>query len=123
MDKKFYYSTNSLKQKNKRGETLIYLTQKEKNKLREEIGMGALLLFEFYLTKANTPDYNFEDVRVAKALEMSVRKVKELRLKLTKEGLFKKTIHTNQRLKSKSYVIRLGRVINIDAYGKETIGI
>jgi len=52
----------------------------------------ALYLLEYYYTKANTPNYDYDDKRVAKALDWTERKVKDNRLKLEKASYFLKRV-------------------------------
>jgi len=74
--------------RSKKKVTTMYLTQQEKRELIKECGDAALILFEFYLSKAGAPDYQYTDEKSGIALGWSTRKSKDVRLKLTKTGYF-----------------------------------
>jgi len=68
---------------------MVYLTQKEKNYVVRKTNEVGLCLFEFYLSKSGTPDYEFADDKTATAIEWSIRKVRDNRQALQKANLYR----------------------------------
>lgn len=95
--------------RNRRKTVVNYLTQKQINELIKDANEIAYVLFVFYLGKSATPDYDFKDERVAKALQWSVRKVAENRRLLQKRGWFKKLVITCPETKRSTLWIMLGK--------------
>lgn len=83
------YTTKPRYQKTLRKATKMYLRLQDKKEVMTKCGDAALILYEFYVSKAGTPDYSFSDELAAKALGWSVQKVKRTRLILTKSNFFK----------------------------------
>jgi hypothetical protein len=78
------YNTRTLKQKQKRGATTVYLKNTDKKALIKECGDAACLLFEYYLSKSGIKDFEYTDAKSAYALGWTERKVRSVRGKLTK---------------------------------------
>ncbi len=76
------------RQTRKRSATAIYLTTSQKVQIMKQCSDSALILYEFYLSKAAAPGYAFEDSKVAAALGWHISKVSRLRQQLTREGYF-----------------------------------
>ena len=83
------YSTKPKTQKSNRRATKVYLLQKERQDLMKECGDAALILYEYYLSKAGVPLYSFADEIVAPKLGWNIYKVKKNRLKLIKSNYFR----------------------------------
>ena len=72
------------------------MTWTQKKEVVADINEIALMLLEFYYSKAGF-DYEFEDAQVAKALDWTVKKVSDNRRRLEKAGYFKKEITRNSK--------------------------
>ena len=83
-----YYITKGLKNK-RRKNTMTYLTQQEKRSIYLDCGERALVLYEFYVSKQNVPEYDFSDSKASEATGLSLRKVQDTRRVLEKAGYFK----------------------------------
>jgi len=86
-----YYNTTTL-EKNRRKTIMAYLTLQQKKDVVKDTNEVALYLLDYYYSKANTPNYDYLDERVAKALDWTTRKVGENRRKLEKAGYYKKVV-------------------------------
>ena len=86
-----YYTTKTL-DSNRREPRSRYMNWTQKKEVIKDINEIALVLLEFYYSKAGLEGYAFTDKQVAKALDWSLSKVRDYRLKLEKEGYFNKTI-------------------------------
>jgi len=82
------YITRSIKQKSKRRPTSMFLRLEDKKDLMKECGDAAMILFEYYLSKAGLENYEYTDQKCGLALGWSTRKVQETRLKLSRAGYF-----------------------------------
>jgi len=82
------YSTKTKRQKSVRRATSVYLLEKERKDLMSSCGDAALILYEYYLKKAGIDGYTYQDELVARGLGWNSHKVKQNRLKLTKEQYF-----------------------------------
>jgi hypothetical protein len=98
----------SCKNKKKRTQSL-YLTWKEKVQLMKECGDAAVILLEFFFSKAGTPDYEFNDKKSAKALGWSTSKVRFVRTRLQKANYFYSLAARNVRNKRRYVFISLGK--------------
>ena len=76
------------RQSRKRSATSVYLTWNEKVRMMNECNEQALILYEFYLSKAAVRGYAFEDAKAASALDWKISKVKRVRQDLTNKGYF-----------------------------------
>ena len=65
-----------------------------KKQCMKECGDSALILYEFYLSKAGVKDYQFTDERVAYALDWDISKVKRHRIRLIKAKWYKSATAT-----------------------------
>lgn len=83
------YTTKPRYQKSIKRATKMYLRLKDKKELMAKCGDAALILYEFYMSKAGVEGYGFYDIAAAEALGWNVHKVKTNRLKLTKSQFFK----------------------------------
>lgn len=83
-----YYNTETLKQ-SKRKNIMVYLTLEQKRIVVHLVNEAGLYLFDFYLSKANVPSYEYTDAKTAKAVGWTERKVAEYRRKLEAVDLFK----------------------------------
>ena len=77
-----------IKSKKKRN-TSMYLSEAERKGVIALLGDSPLILLEYYVRKAGTPNFEYTDQKAADTLGYSMRKVLDLRLKLTKAGYFK----------------------------------
>ena len=102
-----YYSTQVLGKRNRRKTMSVFLTWNQKKYVIRETNAMCLYLLEFYYSKFGTPDYDYADDRVGRALEMNVTTVRDNRLKLEKAGLFKRK--TIRNATAASHIILLGR--------------
>ena len=66
----------------------IYLNWAEKVVLMKECGDAAVILLEFYMSKAGMPGYVYTDQKSATALKWTVAKVRFVRGKLQKAGYY-----------------------------------
>ena len=82
------YYTHTSKQKQFRKASKVYLKLEDKREIMSDIGDAALILFEYYLSKSGTPNFDYSDKKAANALGWTIRKVLDVRLKLTKAGYF-----------------------------------
>jgi len=87
----------------------IYLTWKEKVKLMKECGDAAVILLEFYMSKAGLPGYVYSDEKSAKSLDWTIHKVKKVRLKLQRANYYNLEIISDYRRKVKSKMFYLGK--------------
>jgi len=87
-----YYTTRTLDRNNKREPRSKYMNWGQKKEVIKDINEVALVLLEFYYSKAGMTDYEYSDKQVARALDWSVSKVRDYRLKLEKANYFKKTV-------------------------------
>jgi len=80
----------------------MYLRLKDKVEIMNRCNSdSAVILFEYYLSKAGIEDFEFTDKKAAHALEWSIRKVQEVRKKLIKAGYFlqkKGTYHDGRKI-------------------------
>ena len=83
------YLTTVPFQKTLRKATKMYLTLADKVALMTECGDAAMILYEFYISKAGVAGYTYADATVSFALKWSTSKVKKNRLRLIKAGYFK----------------------------------
>ena len=83
------FTTKPRYQKTLRKATKMYLRLQDKKEVMDKCGDAALILYEFYVSKAGTPDYPFSDDLAAKALGWNVHKIKRNRLALAKSNYFK----------------------------------
>lgn len=63
-----------------------YLTEKEKKEVILECGDSALILIDYYISKGNIPNYEFNDSKTGYALGWKKEKVQRHRLLLEKNG-------------------------------------
>ena len=68
------------------------MTWTQKKEVMADINEAALVLLEFYYSKSNLPDYDYKDERVSKALDWTITKVRDNRIKLEKKEYFKKVV-------------------------------
>ena len=73
-----------------------YFNLKQTKEILSIAGPAGLILMQFYVAIGHQPNPNMEDNVLASMLDMSVKNVETLRLKLTKAGWFKRTKHTHQ---------------------------
>lgn len=66
----------------------MYLRLQDKVEIMQECNSDAVILFEYYLSKAGIGEFEFTDVKTATALKWTERKVQEVRKKLTKAGYY-----------------------------------
>jgi len=67
----------------------MYLRLQDKVEIMENCKSdSAVILFEYYLSKAGIEEFEFTDDKAAHALKWSVRKVQEVRKRLIKAGYF-----------------------------------
>lgn len=66
----------------------VYLTWIQKKEIMAECGDAAVILFEFFLSKAGIRDYQYTDSKAGKVLGWKNSKVKNVRLKLRSAGYF-----------------------------------
>jgi len=66
----------------------VYLTWIQKKEIMAECGDAAVILFEFFLSKAGIRDYQYTDGKAGKVLGWKDSKVKKVRLKLRSAGYF-----------------------------------
>ena len=83
-----YYTTRYLKT-NKKKTIITYLTLEQKRQVMELTNEIGLVLLEFYLSKAGTPDYEYTDAKTAKALNWTIKKVGDNRRALQHANLYK----------------------------------
>jgi len=98
------YNTRA-KRSRKRTQTL-YLSSEQKKEIITECGDAACLLFEYYLSKAGIPDFEFTDAKASNSLGWKQSKVKDVRLKLTKANYYHKASarYTDNRYLSTTYL-------------------
>ena len=87
-----YYNTSTLKQ-SKRKNTMVYLTIAQKREVVRLVNEAGLYLLEFYLSKANVPQYEYTDEKTSKALGWSITKTADYRRRLEKVDLYKQDIY------------------------------
>lgn len=87
-----YYNTESLRQA-KRKNSMVYLTLAQKKEVMKLVNDAGLILLEFYLAKANVPQYEYRDDKTALALGWTVRKVQDTRRKLESKDLFSQEVY------------------------------
>lgn len=80
-----------------------YLTMDEKREVIRECGDSAVILYEFYVSKQNTKDYDFSDSKASRAIGWSREKVQRIRLKLEKYSYFKRVKDHN------TYIFYIGK--------------
>jgi len=83
------YNTSGLRQSRKKGATNMFLTMKQKVEIMKLCGDSALILMEFYLSKAGTPNYAYSDEIASKALGWDSSKVKRHRQRLQNSKWFR----------------------------------
>ncbi len=67
----------------------MYLRLQDKVEIMQDCNSdAAVILFEYYLSKAGIEEFEFSDYKASHALKWSERKVQEVRKKLTKAGYF-----------------------------------
>ncbi len=91
-----HYSTRTL-DKNKREPRYNYMTWKQKLEVIEDINEVALVLLEFYYSKTGYEKYEYSDEQVAHALNWTVRKTRDYRLRLEKAGYFSQAKGSNSK--------------------------
>jgi len=79
---------------------------------------SALVLFEFYLSKSGTPDYEYADERTAKAIEWTVRKVQDNRQMLQRANLYR-----TEKDKISTVTTIGGALISMQEHKKELAGL
>jgi len=84
MDKTF----NEVSIRNKRKTIMYYLTQKEKNEVIKECGITAMVLYEYFISKALSKIDLSSDDTTAKSLAISQRTITRNRLTLTKHNYY-----------------------------------
>jgi hypothetical protein len=82
-----YYNTETLKQA-KRKNSMVYLTQAQKKAVVAMTNEAGLYLLDFYIAKANVPQYEYNDAKTAAALGWTVKKTADNRRKLQDAELF-----------------------------------
>lgn len=65
---------------------MAYLTSSQKLEVLKEAGDTGFILYDFYVSKGNTPEYEYTDVKSGRALGWLPSKVKRVRLLLEKLG-------------------------------------
>ena len=90
-----YYAIDTL-DKNRKEPRSRYMTWKQKLEVVNDTNEIALMLLEFYYSKASMK-YDFDDEQVAKALNWTTKKVSDNRRKLEKVGYFNKEITRNSK--------------------------
>ena len=88
---------------------MTYLSWEEKRYILDCVGEAGLVLFEWMMSKAGIPEYEFTDDKSAAATGWSKRKCQETRLKLEKANLFSK----------ESYVGSNNKKMNIYTIGQK----
>ncbi len=83
------YNTKPRYQKSTRRASKMFLRLKDKTEVMENCGDAALILYEFYISKAGAPNYAFTDAQASDALNWNIHKIQQNRLKLTKHDYFK----------------------------------
>ena len=93
------YNTVCEKQKSNRRPTRMYLRLQDKVEIMQACNSDAVILYEYYLSKAGVEEFELSDEKAAIALRWSLRKIQEVRKKLVKEGFFlqKKGRYTDGR--------------------------
>jgi hypothetical protein len=79
----------------RRKSTTLYLTMQEKKEIFSEVGLPALHLLEFYLTKITRKNYIIKDQKAAESTGFSLRSVQDARRSLMKRNLFYECKTTN----------------------------
>lgn len=67
---------------------MYYLTQREKNEVTRECGVTAMVLYDYYVSKAFSEIDFGKDETVAKALALSTQIIKRNRLMLTQHNYY-----------------------------------
>lgn len=83
------YAVKPRYQKTLKKATKMYLRLQDKVAVMNECGEAALILYEFYISKAGTPNYSFSDKAAGNSLNWDLQKVQRNRLKLVKAKYFK----------------------------------
>lgn len=65
---------------------MAYLTAKQKLEVLKEAGDTGFILYDFYVSKGNTPEYEYTDIKSGRALGWLPSKVKRVRLVLENLG-------------------------------------
>ena len=86
-----YYNTVTL-DNNRKEPRRKYMNLDQRKEVVANTNEVALYLLEYYYSKAGTPNYDYDDKRVARALDWTERKVKDNRLKLEKANYFTKVV-------------------------------
>ena len=82
------------------------MTWTQKKEVIRDTNEVGLVLLEFYYSKAGLWDYGYADDKVAYALDWSITKVRDNRIKLEKTGYFHKVVVRGR--KDTSTIISLG---------------
>ena len=100
-----------IKQETRNTKRMLYPTRTEKLDILERAGATALLLYQEYLGKAapyGSPDFSDRGMHRT-CPPLSVRQVKENRLKLTKLGYFRQEMLPGKTPDQTKIIIKLGR--------------
>ena len=103
----FDYQCHALINNRQKKATSYYVTSKQRKELIQLSGDSGALLYAFYVERSATPNYDFEDKRVAETLGWTERKVRRVRQKLASIGWFYQSTYVN-RNKRKVVVTFLG---------------
>lgn len=80
--------TNCYVNRYKNRDRSMYIPKDERIQVMRDVGDSALILYEFYVTRATRDGYQFTDSDAAENLGWTERKVQKMRLKLTQSHYF-----------------------------------
>ena len=80
----------------------LYFNQEDVKELHSIGGLNALVLMQYYVAIAHRPNPNMEDSHVSKLIFTPITTIRDVRLKLTKAGWFKRVKTT---IKGKPHII------------------
>ena len=63
-----------------------YLKSEDRKKVIVELGDAEFILYDYYVSKGNIPDFSYSDMKSGLALGWKKDKVQRIRLKLEKAG-------------------------------------
>ncbi|NOQ31818.1 MAG: hypothetical protein GQ570_11910 [Helicobacteraceae bacterium] len=75
---------------------MIYLTMEQKREVMSQCKETGLVLLEYYLSKAGTPNFEYTDEKSAIALGWDISKVSRVRRILEKEDLYKRELFSSK---------------------------